>query len=130
MAVTGPHPAPGDHGSATVWVLTAGTVLGGAGLVVTILLGVVVAHRRTVVAADLAALSGAAWVVGAPAAACTEAASVARENRARLVACEVRGATVTVTVAGERPSGILPMLLVPETRATARAGVPVPPVSG
>ena len=111
-----------DRGSVAPWLLAAVIVLAGVGLVVMLLLGLVVAHRRAVAAADLAALSGAASLRDSPWAACRAAGSAAAANRARLVSCRSEGSSVVVTVAVPWVA-----LLVPEVTATARAGVAAPP---
>lgn len=114
--------AAADRGSATVWVLAVAVVLAAAGVVVSLVLGVVLAHRRALSAADLSALAAAERLSGTPWRACEAASVVARANGAALVACDVQGDTVVVTVAVHR---VPP--LVPPARGTARAGAPPGP---
>lgn len=111
-----------DQGSGSIWVLATAAVLGAAGIVVTLVLGLVLAHRRALAAADLAALGGAARLQSAGWLACSEAAGVATANGAQLESCQVQAGAVTVVVRVDR---VPP--LVPEVTATARAGVPVIP---
>ena len=84
-----------EAGAATVVVLALVFALGliawGAGSVVEL----VVAHRDAQNAADLAALAAAD---PRSSGGCDVAARVAAANRARLVACEVDGATASVEV--------------------------------
>lgn len=84
----------------------------------------VVDHRRTQAAADLAALAAAGAFTGmsgsvSPAGACAEAGRIAAANGAEVVACDLAGEVATITVARDGPRwwGRSPRL-----RATARAG--------
>ena len=107
----------------------AGSVLALAmmGLLVLVTLGVVSGvavvgvHRRAQSAADLAALAGAGALQNGQDP-CTQAASVARANRATLSTCSVDGWTVSLAVvaAARLPVGVLRL------PARARAG-PVSP---
>ena len=87
-----------DTGSATVWVLVLAAVLVAAGIAVTLVLGVVIAHRRVVTAADLAALGAAGRLVESRGSACRAAADVAAANGAALVSCRIEGGSVVVSV--------------------------------
>ncbi|WP_226343694.1 pilus assembly protein TadG-related protein [Agilicoccus flavus] len=151
MSATRVRPAADDaeseRGSATVVVvglLACALTLGIAGLT---LAGVVLATHRARSAADLAALAGAARLVGAstrttsstPAApatstssaapvtrsgaglACAAASAVARANRATPLTCAVEGAEVVVSV--QVPTPGLAGRLGPAV-AQARAGPP------
>ena len=119
--------ARSESGSATVLVavlvgvLVMVALLGAAGA------GVLVAHRRASVAADLAALAAAeALGLGrAGTRACSAAGRVGAANGAELTSCQVQGDDVLVRVAVERSVMGWPVT-VP---ARARAG-PVSPGSG
>jgi secretion/DNA translocation related TadE-like protein len=65
-----------------------------------LLVGAVEASHRARLAADLAALAGAASArsEGSTAAGCSQAAAVAVSNRADLTGCSFRGADIEVTV--------------------------------
>ncbi len=103
----------------------AGTVLAVAmmGLLVTVtvatsgVVGVVAGHRRAQVAADLAALAGAAAVQDG-ADACQRAGRIAARNSASLRSCDARGWEVSVTVVEEVSLPGMTMQL----RARGRAG--------
>lgn len=85
------------RGSATVLAVVLLVVLGLAGALAAGLGGVLVAKRRAASAADLAALAGAAAVQrGDPG--CAAAAATVRDNRARVVSCQVAGEVVEVEV--------------------------------
>jgi secretion/DNA translocation related TadE-like protein len=71
-----------------LWVTGAGAYLGGA----------VVARHRAQAAADLAALTAAAWLPSGAARACARATAVAREMRVAGAQCEVHDLDVVVTV--------------------------------
>lgn len=90
-----------------VSVTAAGACIGAA----------VIARHRAQSAADLAALAAAARLVAGTAAACGQAASVTRPAGTRIVACEVDGLDVVVTV--ETPTGVG---VWGPARAAARAG--------
>jgi secretion/DNA translocation related TadE-like protein len=80
--------------------------------------GVVATHRTAQVAADLAALAGAAALQDGGDA-CGQAAVVASRNQARLDSCAVEGWNVTVAVTANTahlPGGVL------DLRARGRAG--------
>ncbi|MGZ4544723.1 MAG: Rv3654c family TadE-like protein [Blastococcus sp.] len=116
--------APGERGSATVWVVVlAGliAVLGAAG----VLVGAAVAGRhRAAAAADFAALAGAARAVVGDPSACASAADVALANGATLQRCSLLpGAVVDVSVRVRVRLGPLGVLQAP---GRARAG-PAPP---
>ncbi|MQA93837.1 MAG: hypothetical protein GEV11_04050 [Streptosporangiales bacterium] len=111
-----------ERGSGTVWVLTmialiwalvmAGVAVGAAR----------VARHRAGVAADLAALAGAARLPGAAVAACAEAARVAALNHARLRACVVDASEIEVSVVTRSRRG----WRSPAASARSRAGPVVP----
>ncbi len=108
----------GERGAAALLALamTAVILVVGAGLGVAG--AMVVAHRRSQAAADLAALAGAsASARGDPA--CGSAGEIARLNGAELLACAVDGSAVTVRV---RVTGPRWLGQDADLEATARAG--------
>jgi secretion/DNA translocation related TadE-like protein len=103
---TGRRPGPagrqGQHGSASLLVVTLSGVVLLLGLAAAFVTATAAAHRRAQSAADLAALAGAvAQQRGDDA--CSGAADVARGNEAELLACEVLGEDVRVTVRVSSP---------------------------
>ncbi len=89
------------------------TVLLAVTIGVTALGSVVIARHRAQSAADLAALSAAAWVAAGRQVACARAVSVATAVRTAVTDCTVHGLDAVVTV--QAPAG------VPGWVATARA---------
>jgi secretion/DNA translocation related TadE-like protein len=87
----------GQRGSASLWLLTLGLVLVAAGLAGA-MIGAARLARQAAVAADLAALAGAARVFDGPGPACERAAELAARNGGRLAGCVVEGLQVAVTV--------------------------------
>ncbi|OPE52010.1 helicase [Mycolicibacterium diernhoferi] len=94
-------------GLAMIAVLSAVTVG------VAVLGSVVIARHRAQSAADLAALSAAAWVAAGHQVACARAVSVAAAVRTAVTDCTVQGLDAVITV--EAAAG------VPGWRASARA---------
>lgn len=88
----------GDRGAASVWVLAVGLVLVAAGLAGAAFGAARMAHQRAVVAADLAALAGAARAIEGTAVACGRAGEFATHNDARLMSCTLDGLDLVVTV--------------------------------
>ena len=86
---------PDERGSATVLALVAVVLLATAALVGVVLGALATLERRVEVAADLAALAGAAAVQGAMDG-CDAAGHVAARNGADLGACEVHGDVLEV----------------------------------
>lgn len=80
---------------------------------VAVLGSVVIARHRAQSAADLAALSAAAWLASGRQNACARAVSVATAMRTMVTDCTVQGLDTVITV--EADAG------VPGWRATARA---------
>ncbi len=80
---------------------------------VAVLGSVVIARHRAQSAADLAALSAAAWIASGDQIACARALSVATAMHATLSDCAVQGLDTVVTVAADAG--------VPGWRASARA---------
>ena len=108
-----------DGGSASVlvalWSVVLTMLVAGA-----IALSSALAAREAVsAAADLAALAGASATLGEPAQACTRAATIARENGARLTECRVGGAEVWVVAQVPVPPAV--QWLVPGRAAHLRA---------
>ena len=113
-----------EAGSASIWLIAL-AMLAGCAMVAGLGLGAAVAARhRAESAADLAALAAADRMLMDPAAACAEAARVARAQQAGLTACTVRSdwqqdsveVSVEVPVSGVFFSGL------PPARGRARAG--------
>ncbi len=102
-----------DTGSASVTALAMVTLLLAVTAGVAVLGSVVIARHRAQSAADLAALSAAAWVMAGPQIACTRATSVAHAMRAAVTDCSVQGLDAVITV--EAAAG------APGWRASARA---------
>ncbi|HVF05704.1 MAG TPA: Rv3654c family TadE-like protein [Frankiaceae bacterium] len=115
---------PDDRGAATVLVTVAAGVTLAFGLAAVLVGQAVRASAQARTAADLAALAGAdAGAAGRDA--CAAAATVARANRARLVACllDIAGAVTVVaevTAPGAGPPGTV------RARARAEPGAPGP----
>ncbi len=119
------RPGPdGEAGSASIW-LVALALLAGCAMVAGLGLGAAVAARhRAESAADLAALAAADRMLMDPAAACAEAARVARAQQAGLTSCAVHSdrqqdsveVSVEVPVSGVLFSGL------PSATGWARAG--------
>jgi len=80
---------------------------------VAVLGSVVIARHRAQSAADLAALSAAAWLASGHQIACARAITVATAMRATLTDCAVQGLDTVITVAADAG--------VPGWRASARA---------
>ncbi len=96
-----------DAGVATVFACAACVVLLAlAGLAVQ-LGAVLLARHRAQVAADLAALAGAALVLRGEQAACNRAIELVYANKAELVSCEVIGADLLVRVSFQVRAGPL-----------------------
>lgn len=93
-------------------VLVAGAAVAGG-----VLVSGTVVHGRAQGAADMTALGGAAQLL-TTAGPCATAEEVATRNDARLLACEVSGATVVVSVAVRLPR---PMRVVGHDEAHASA---------
>jgi len=93
----------GQGGSASLLVVTLSGVVLLVGLAAAFVTATAAAHRRAQSAADLSALAGAvARQRGEDA--CSGAADVARGNEAELLACEVLGDDVRVTVRVPSPA--------------------------
>ncbi|MFC9971778.1 Rv3654c family TadE-like protein [Spirillospora sp. NPDC127200] len=108
-----------ECGAGAVWVVAFVAVVwlvGGAAIAVG---GVRVARQRVEVAADMAALAGAARVAEGEGAACRRAGRVVADSRARLSGCRVRGriVEVEVTLAVRGPGGIGSLPVVSRARA-------------
>lgn len=107
-----------DDGVATVFACVACVVLLAlAGLAIQ-LGAVLVARHRAEVAADLAALAGAAVVLRGESAACGRAAEVSQANGSELSSCQVIGADLRVQVR----SGVRAGPLLGWATGRARAG--------
>ncbi|MER7164553.1 Rv3654c family TadE-like protein [Micromonospora sp. NPDC000207] len=109
----------GDRGGATVCVLAAGLVLVVCGTFGAAVAAAGMARQRAGIAADFAALAGAATVAQGPEAACRRASALAEANGGRLADCRVDGLDVQVTA--EVTVTALPGL-TRTVRISARAG--------
>ena len=118
MPPTRPLEPAADRGAATVLVLGLVAVLLAMTVGVMLLAGAVVASHRARLAADLAALAGAARLGDGEAVdrACATADRVAAMNDALLVSCAADGLALEVTVAVTAPVWPEP------ARARAKAG--------
>jgi len=118
-----PLASAADRGAATVLVLGLVAVLLAMTVGGMLLASAVVASHRARLAADLAALAGAARLGdGAPVdGACATAGRVAAINDADLVTCAADGLTLEVTVAVTAPAWPEPA----RARAKAGPGAPV-----
>lgn len=110
-----------DRGVATVLGLALAIVIAGAGAVVIAVVALAVTHQRASVAADLAALAGAAR-------GCDAALLVAKAQGAVSVSCSVRGGDVTTTVALPAPEFLRRIARwtgheAPVVASSSRAGV-------
>ena len=107
-----------EGGSASVYALGAALLLAFLSVPVAAVAIGFAAHRKAVLAADLAALGGARVSLVDETLACTTAARLADANGARLQSCKLSGAALRIEV-----SVMTSLLLLPEARATSRAGV-------
>ncbi|MFC7569589.1 Rv3654c family TadE-like protein [Actinomadura namibiensis] len=87
-----------ERGAGAVWVLAFMAVVWLVGAAVVVGGGVRIARQRGEVAADLAALAGAARVGEGERSACRVAGRIANGSGGRLAVCSVRGAIVEVEV--------------------------------
>lgn len=106
-----------DTGSSSLYVLGAVLLLAFMSVPVAAVAAGVAAHRKAVLAADLAALGGARESLDDEALACSTAARLADANGARLQGCELSGTALRVEVAVTTS-----LVLLPEVSATSRAG--------
>jgi secretion/DNA translocation related TadE-like protein len=113
-----------ERGSASIFVLVGSALLLVIGLSVAVRTTAVLARHRAESAADLAALAGAAQI-GVSNDPCPAADTIARANRALLIACRAdvdatgRSGTVTTQVQVEVSFAVIGTRTV---RSTARAG--------
>jgi secretion/DNA translocation related TadE-like protein len=108
----------GDRGVATVWAAGAIAVLVSMAMFGLHLGQAMVARHHAESAADLAALAGAAAVIGGEEYACTQARRVTDRMRVQLVSCRIRDWDVLMEVLA-RPSGWLGGLGAATGRARA-----------
>ena len=100
MSRWGRRPTSADQGSATLLTVSLAAILLTVGLVGSGIAQWAVAAERLRAAADLSAIAGAQ----VPARGCVRAAQLAEANQAQLVACQVDGTDVTVTVEAPAPT--------------------------
>lgn len=128
-AVEGPGRGRGEDGASTIWVIaTMGLVLL-TGLVGVFVGAACLARHRADVAADLAALAGAARATVGRTDGCARAAAVAAANGGTLTSCAVIGTDVLVVVSVP-PSGLPGRFGVAQGRARAGPVDTVPVRSG
>jgi secretion/DNA translocation related TadE-like protein len=108
----------GDRGVATVWAAGAIAVLLSTAVFGLHLGEAMVARHHAESAADLAALAGAAAVIGGEEYACTQARRVTNRMRVQLVSCRIHDWDVLMEVL-VRPSGWLGDLGAATGRARA-----------
>lgn len=108
-----------DRGSASVLVLAVGLVLLTAGMVGAAVGTAIVARHQAQVAADFAALAGAAYAINGETVACARAGELATANGAQLTGCRLDGLDLAVTVAVPVTG---PAAVAGPATATARAG--------
>ncbi|WP_083983405.1 Rv3654c family TadE-like protein [Actinomadura hibisca] len=113
-----------ERGAGTVWVVAFVALVWLVGIAAVAVGGIRVTRQRAEVAADLAALAGAARLAEGEGAACRRAGRVVAASRGRLSGCRVRGRVVevevTMVVRGPGAVGMVPVV------SRARAG-PVGP---
>jgi secretion/DNA translocation related TadE-like protein len=108
-----------DRGGATVLVLAIGLVTVLVAIASAAVGAAIVARHRAQTAADLAALAGALDALDGVELACARAGEIAARNGGHLVACDVDGLDVVVTVEA-RPTGLA--AVAGAAHASARAG--------
>jgi len=112
-----------DRGSVTLLFAAVTFVLASLTVLVADCETTIISIHKISNTADLAALAGAAQFTETRPQPCLAAAQVAQENSARLIACNVAGTTVSVTVEqGGRPD-IVTRLLHNSPVAQAKAGL-------
>ena len=110
----------GDTGSATVLALAAASVLALAAAVGVMVGGAVLARHQASAVADVTALAAAHHLLQPGREACAAARRTAEANGSRLRSCEVRGATVAVSVSTPAPPWLA---WLGSTSGRARAGL-------
>lgn len=114
-----------DEGAATVVVVAVAAALSVICGVLAVVGSATIQRQRAQGAADLAALAAAGEIWSGRDVACARSRAVAAENGAHVLACDVAGGSVFITV-GRSTSALVAHLAVPEVRASSHAGV-VPP---
>ena len=109
-----------ERGSGALLVLVGVGLLLAAGLVASLLGGVLVVRTRVAAAADLAALAGASTALSGADEACAQAARVAAANGTRLDSCRLQGVQLWVEVSAATPPHLRQAAPVP-ARARAQA---------
>jgi secretion/DNA translocation related TadE-like protein len=108
-----------DHGFATVWVVTAMTVVVAAAAIAIGVGTATVERHRAAAAADAVALKVAMAAIDGPTAACSAGAVIARIDGATLMGCRLLGSIATVEVAIRLPG---PLSRLGVATGQARAG--------
>ncbi|MGI5165998.1 Rv3654c family TadE-like protein [Spirillospora sp. CA-253888] len=108
-----------ECGAGAVWVVAFVAVVWLVGIAAVAVGGMRAARQRGEVAADLAALAGAARVAEGEGVACRRAGAAVVRHRARLSGCRVRGriVEVEVTSAVRGPGGVGMLPVVSRARA-------------
>jgi secretion/DNA translocation related TadE-like protein len=104
-----------DRGSASIWLLCAGSVVIAFGLAGALAAAAATARHRAQTAADLGAVAGARYAVAGEAVACARASMIVEANGARMTGCRLDGFDLTVDVE-------LPVAGLGTVHGTARAG--------
>lgn len=112
-----------DRGSATLWLLASGLLLLIAALAGAAVGSARVARHQAQVAADLAALAGAARALDGPDAACSRATVIASANGAHITMCTLDGLDLLVSVT-------VPVARLPGPARTAQASARAGPIRG
>jgi secretion/DNA translocation related TadE-like protein len=111
----GSGPDRQDRGSASIWLLCAGSVVIAVGLAGALAAAAATARHRAQAAADLGALAGARYAVAGDAVACAHAGVIVEANGARMTGCRLDGFDLVVVAE-------LPVAGVGTVHGTARAG--------
>ncbi|GAA3443539.1 Rv3654c family TadE-like protein [Planomonospora venezuelensis] len=112
--------SPGERGSATIWMAGVLAVIFAVAAAAVFAGAARVARHRVQAAADLSALAAARLAFADPVRGCSEAASLAAENGARLMGCAAGDDGVVTVRTACRFS--LPVVGEREIAAYARAG--------
>lgn len=112
----------GDRGAAGLLVLIAGMAIVAVTAVAGALVAGALVHSRVEAAADMVALAAAGRLLTDPQP-CEVAATVAADNDVRLVACQVEGLAVSITVEAALPPVLTGAVGDRRARARARAEV-------
>jgi secretion/DNA translocation related TadE-like protein len=104
-----------DRGSASIWLLCAGSVVIAIGLAGALGAAAATARHRAQAAADLGGLAGARYALAGDTVACAHAGAIVEANGARMTSCHLDGFDLVVVVE-------LPVAGLGTVHGTARAG--------